>query len=350
VGAAVPSLNLNLGVGLGNQQLLSVAVQANLAPASVQAEVGGAGVLGLGADLGASVRLGPSVGVSVNAAVAPGAALEAATSVTAPPLPSQQSSPAVGPGLGASLEAAGTLASKELLGTAAGVAAMPAVGAGSAVLRAVAGGDPASPGNLVNPQLTLSAGAQPAPGPVLSAVPVTGILSPSPASNGLSAAAGVGGVTPSLTVPAAPLPVRDGGGEGGGAEGPAPTVAPAPGVPLAPPPAPVPPARAEAGADEEAEGTTLPGPEAPGPLTDLTADEPSGAAAGAGRARAVIEAGAWPDYWRLTPWLAGLTAAAVGAEVARRRRQAASAAARAGGHDAEEAWWGLPGHWPAEDV
>jgi hypothetical protein len=135
--------------------------------------------------------------------------------------------------------------------------------------------------------------------------------------------------------------VQNEGGERPGAQ--------AAGAALPPPPAPATPGWAESGADD-ADGAALPGPETPGPVTDLALDGTNAGAADAVREQALIWAGGWPDYWRLTPWLVGLTAAAVGAEVVRRRRQAAAEAARAAGPGAEEALWGLPGLWPAEDV
>jgi hypothetical protein len=80
-------------------------------------------------------------------------------------------------------------------------------------------------------------------------------------------------------------------------------------------------------------GRASTGSEGPGPVTDFTPDDLSAGAAGTGAEleRGVIVVGGWKDYWRLTPWLAGLAGAAVGAEVVRRRRRAAADAARAVG-------------------
>jgi hypothetical protein len=145
--------------------------------------------------------------------------------------------------------------------------------------------------------------------------------------------------------------VRSEGREEPGARESAPAEGQATAATLAPPRAPAASARFESGTAHEEEGATSPCPEGPGPVTDVTPDEQIAGAAGTEAAleRALSEVGGWPDYWRLTPWLAGLAGAALGAEVVRRKRRAAAGATGSGGLSPEEVSWGPRGLCPGED-
>jgi hypothetical protein len=325
-------VDVNVSVGLGRQQLLDVAIQAN---------VGGAGAPGLQLNLGVGLPLGASAGLTVNTGASPGG-----DTLAVPPLP------AISLGLSAGASAGAPLIPGARLDAAVksdGGAALTA-GAGGAVLSTVA--RPVDgPGALFLRQrvnFTSAEAGEPVGGPqaltTVAPSPTVSFLLPA-GNHSPSAAATAGGAGAVLVIPATLEAQRNEGEDGAGAQEVAAPEAQASDAALPPPRAPAAPARFESGLAWEEEGTA-PAPEGTGPVTDFTpeqaSEQPAGVAVWLGPAVSEVEG--WPVYWRLAPWLAGLAGAA-GVEVMRRRR---AAAARAAGLPADEVLWGPL--WPGAEV
>lgn len=317
----------------------ALAGHGSAASTGVSAKAGGALP---GANLAAGVSVAPSAGLTLNVG---------ATLGGAPPSPTESSAPvAAGLVVTAAVPGGQTEAVAVPAPLLPGLLPVPAVQSEGASLPsgapvAAAGitlagqGDPLARQPVTAPPLPVPAGPAGPTVQSLGTAAVTGAAAGAllaPASNLLPAVV-------SLLPAPAPLPGRDDGGAGA-APPPGPAgIAPALLTPAAP-------ARVESGA-VEAEEQTAPAPEPSGPATDLTPEGLSAEAPDAAMETefAALGVGAWPDYWRLAPWVAGLAAALAGAELARRRRRAAAEAERAGAFPAAEVLWGLPGLWSGEE-